>query len=171
MVAAQPLRAVALLVHRGPAELAAPDDERLVEKPALLEVLDQGGDRLVRFLAAIHQAVADVVRLVVAVLVPAPVVKLDEADAALDQPARQQAVVGERFLARAGCRTFRGSLVARAAMSMSSRHAGLHLVGHLVLRDPREDLGVAHGVEMELIERLDLVDRPPALLPAHAGGV
>ena len=47
MVAAQELRAGALLVHRRAAELAAPDDQRLVEQPAGLEVLDQRRDRLV----------------------------------------------------------------------------------------------------------------------------
>ena len=33
------------------------------------------------------------------------------------------------------------------------------------------NLGIAHGIEMELIERLDLVDRSPALLSAHSGGI
>ena len=45
VVAAEELRAVALLVHRRAAELAAPDDERLVEQAALLQVLDQRGGR------------------------------------------------------------------------------------------------------------------------------
>ena len=41
VVAAQELRAAAGLVHRRAAELAAPDDQRLVEQAALLQVLDQ----------------------------------------------------------------------------------------------------------------------------------
>ena len=39
--------ALALLRHRHPAELAAPDDQRLVEQPAPLQVGQQAGDRLV----------------------------------------------------------------------------------------------------------------------------
>ena len=45
VVAAEELRAAARLVHRRAAELAAPDDERVVEQAALLEVLEQRGDR------------------------------------------------------------------------------------------------------------------------------
>ena len=47
VVAAEERRAAARLVHRGAAELAAPDHERLVEQPAPLQVLEQGRDRLV----------------------------------------------------------------------------------------------------------------------------
>ena len=39
--------AVALLAHRRAAELAAPDDQRLVEQAAALQVVQQAGDRLV----------------------------------------------------------------------------------------------------------------------------
>ena len=39
--------AVALFGHRGAAEFAAPDDERVLEQAAGLEVLDQPGDRLI----------------------------------------------------------------------------------------------------------------------------
>ena len=39
--------ALGVLGGRLPAELAAPDDERLVEQAAPLEVLEQAGDRLV----------------------------------------------------------------------------------------------------------------------------
>ena len=39
--------AAAVLAQRRAAELAQPDDQRRVEQAALLEVLEQGGDRLV----------------------------------------------------------------------------------------------------------------------------
>ena len=39
--------ALGVLGGRLPAELAAPDDQRLVEQAALLQVLEQAGDRLV----------------------------------------------------------------------------------------------------------------------------
>ena len=79
---------LALRVDRA-AELAAPDDQRVVEQPALLQVLDQRGRGLVGVVAL----AADLVRQV-AVLVPAHVVELDEAHAALGQAAGQQAVGG-----------------------------------------------------------------------------
>ncbi len=99
MVAADRL---AHLAHRRPAELAAPDDQRVVEQSALFQVRDQGrmpADRprgqtrsrpVVRFSAA------------AAVVVPVGVVELHEADAALHQPTGQQTVVRERWLARLG---------------------------------------------------------------------
>ena len=49
----KPLRVVvaavvaAALDHRRAAELAAPDDQRVVEQAARLQVVEQGGDRLV----------------------------------------------------------------------------------------------------------------------------
>ena len=54
VVAAQERRAAAGLVHRRAAELAAPDDQRLVEQPALLQVLEQGRDRPVDLLALLR---------------------------------------------------------------------------------------------------------------------
>jgi hypothetical protein len=81
---------VAALDHRRAAEFAAPDDQRVVEQAALLEILDQGGAGLVGVLA-----VAGEVLLEVAVLVPRFVEELHEADAALDQAPGEQAVVGE----------------------------------------------------------------------------
>ena len=77
-------------------------DQRVVEQAALLQVLDQRRarpvdcrgrpcrGRLSRFVAG------------AAVVVPVGVVELHEPHAALDQPAGQQAVVGERRLARLG---------------------------------------------------------------------
>src|SRR5262249_9774522 len=45
----------AALNHGGPAELAAPEDNRVVQQAALLEVLDQGGTGPVRVLAVLLQ--------------------------------------------------------------------------------------------------------------------
>ena len=78
-----------------------------------------------------------------AVVVPVAVVELDEAHAALGQPAGQQAVGGERAVARLGavhvehCRR----LVREVHQA---GHAGLHLERHLVLADARGDLGIVH---------------------------
>ena len=85
------------LDHRRAAELAAPDDQRVVEHPALLQVRDERRTGLVGVCAVVLE-VADEV----AVLVPGLVEDLHEADSALEQPAGQQAGVGERRLARLG---------------------------------------------------------------------
>ena len=79
---------LALRVDR-PAELAAPDDQRVVEQAALLQVLDQGGRGLVGVVALAADLLGQV-----AVLVPAHVIELDESHAALGQPAGQQAIGG-----------------------------------------------------------------------------
>src|SRR5215472_18864081 len=75
----------AALHHRRAAELATPDDQGILQEPALLEVLDQRRAGLVRF-AAVD---ADV-PYEVTVLVPGFVINLHETNAALHQPPRQQ---------------------------------------------------------------------------------
>src|SRR5439155_24308353 len=86
VVAAEPLGAVALLVHGRAPELTAPDDQRAFEQATPLQVLDEGRDRLIGLPAALDQAVADIVAHAVAVLIPAPLVQLHKADPALNQP-------------------------------------------------------------------------------------
>ena len=75
----------------GPAELAAPDDQGLVEQAALLEVPDQRRRGLIGITALAGDLGGQV-----GVLVPAAMEELDEPHAALGQPARQQAVRGIR---------------------------------------------------------------------------
>ena len=90
------IAAVAALRHRQPAELRAPDHQRGIEQAALLQVLQQPGDRLIG-----HAAHLLVVADQVLVRVPlhrdraAAGVKLHEADAALHQPPRQQTARAE----------------------------------------------------------------------------
>ena len=79
----------------------------------------------------------------------------DEADAALDQPAGQQAVVGERRLARLGAVQLEDVLAARCADVHQLRGAGLHAEGHLEGVDARGDLRVADCVEPHLVQRAD----------------
>ena len=93
---------VARLAHRRAAEFAAPDDQRVVQQAALLQVLDQRGGRADRPRGNGRRAACRGRVSGVAVVVPVGVIELHEADAALDQPPGQQAVVGERRLARLG---------------------------------------------------------------------
>ena len=89
----------ARLAHRRAAELAAPDHQRVVEQAAPLQILDEGGAGLID-LAADFLDGAVRGSSGAAVMVPVGVDELHEAHAALDQPAGQQAVVGERRPAR-----------------------------------------------------------------------
>src|SRR5437773_5396517 len=75
----------------GPPELASPDDQRVLEQAARLEIPDERRRRLVGLLAQRADS-----RGQVAVVVPPLVIKLDELDAALGEPARQQTVGRER---------------------------------------------------------------------------
>ena len=83
------LRQAALRIDRA-AEFAAPDDERLVEQAALLQVLDEAVARLIDVAALVGQPAGDV-----GVRVPIVVIDLHEPHAALDQPPREQRRVGE----------------------------------------------------------------------------
>ena len=130
------------LHHRRAAELAAPDDERVVEQAALLEVLDQRRRGLVGVLAVLLEVVDQV-----AVLVPRLVEELHEPHAALDQPAGEQAVVGERRLARLGAVHVERCACGSCEMSISSGALALHPERHLERVDARGDLRIAHRVE------------------------
>ena len=118
MVAAVVGRGERALRVRRAAELAAPDDERVVEHAALLEVDDQRGGGLIGFARTGWRMPSGRV----AVVVPALVVELDEAHAALGQPAGEQAVGGERAgrAASSGRRGRTDRLAARCERSVTS---------------------------------------------------
>ena len=86
--------AIALFGDRRAPELAAPDNERLIQQPATFRVTDQRGRGAVHIGAAPSEAFLQV--LVVVPLLARPVVHLDVTDAAFDQPSRQQAAIGVR---------------------------------------------------------------------------
>src|SRR5262249_20663244 len=74
------------LAEDGAAELGGEDDERVLEQPALLQVLDQRGGGLVDVAALVRELARQR-----DVLVPAAVEQLYEPDVALQQAARQLA--------------------------------------------------------------------------------
>src|SRR6266540_3402176 len=79
---------LALAIDRAP-EFPAPDDQRVVEHAALLQILNERRRRLIRALALKRQIARQV-----AVLIPASVIKLNEANSAFGQAAREQTVGG-----------------------------------------------------------------------------
>ena len=69
----------------GPAEFTAPDNEGLIEQAALLEIVKEGGARLIDVAALVGKTAGDV-----GVMVPVIVIDLDETDATLDEAAGEQ---------------------------------------------------------------------------------
>ena len=129
----------ALAIDRA-AELAAPDDERVVEQAALLEVGDQRGRRLIGVAgtgrrSAWAESCAGPSR--------------DERAGRTARPARPAggpAGSCRRSVPRRadfGAVERRASSPARSTKSVSSGTLGLHAKGQLVLGDARGDFGVA----------------------------
>ena len=104
-------------------------------------------------------------------LVPALVVELDEAHAALGQPPREQAVGGEGA-GLAGVRAVQVDDRVRLAREVHDlRDRRLHPVGHLVLRDARVDLGVHDPRLLPLLERAQRVEHAPPAGAVEPGGI
>ena len=81
----------AALRHRRATELAAPDDEGVVEEAALFEIAHQGGARFLGVVTVLLESLGQLV-----VLIPAAMKELDDTDAALEKSAR---VAGVAWLA------------------------------------------------------------------------
>ena len=158
--------AAGALAHRGTAEFAAPEDERVVEHAALLEVADEGAGRLVDvFRAHLHAVIQ------AAVKVPGAVVELDHAYAAFGEAAGHEAVGGEGavadFLDAVGFDGLRGLALEVEQLG----DARLHLEGHLVLGHAGRDLRVDGLLGQLPVEAADLVDDLALGALAHAFGV
>src|SRR5262249_43942756 len=147
-------------------ELPSPDDERVIEQSAPLQVDDERRARAIG-LAALA---LDVARQVV-VLIPALVIELNELHASLGEPPREQTVRGKRPRRPRVLAVEIECLVALARYVHDARHAGLHAVRHLVLRDPRVDVLVAEpfgGVRVEIPQS---IEQHPAALTRDATGI
>ena len=159
MVAAVVVVGEAALRVDGPAELAAPDDQRFVQQPACLQVLDQAPAGLIDVAALAGQPAADV-----EVRVPVVVIDLHEPHAPLDHPPRQERGVGEgpRLL-----RLFAVERVGRGGLAGDVGQLGdarLHAEGQLVLLDAGVRLGVAHELVIHLVQGPEPVERIAAHL-------
>ena len=104
-------------------------------------------------------------------VIPRAVVELDEAHAAFREPAREQAVRCEGAVARFLHAIRFEHRLGLLGKVRQVRHRGLHLEGHLVLRDARLDLGIdALGAEHS-IQPLHLIHHLPLRALAHARGI
>src|SRR5437763_4839208 len=111
---------ITTLDHRCAPKFSAPDYERVLQHPALFQVLDQRGAGLVR-VAAILLEVSDQI----AVLVPGFVEKLNKAHATFNEPPREQTIIRKGRLARLSAVHFKDVLWFFANIHQF-RRAGLH---------------------------------------------
>jgi hypothetical protein len=165
MIAAKVVRLdVALAVGRAP-EFAAPDDQRLIEQPALLEIGNERGAGLVGLLAFRAQTARKA-----AVMIPIAMAKLNEANAPLSESAREQAVVGITRFARRGPVEVEDFFRFLREIGQF-RHAGLHAECEFVVFNLRGDRWVAQFAQCQAIEVVRGVEQLPARSAADAGGI
>ena len=116
---------VPALHHRRAAEFPTPDNQRVLQHAALLQILHQSRARLV----GVDAVLLDVLHQI-AVLIPGFVEQLHVAHTALHQPASHQAVIREGRLA--GLRAVHFQDVLRLLCQVHQfRSAGLHPERHL----------------------------------------
>ena len=133
------------LGDRRATKLASPDDERVVEQPALLEV---GQKRCGGSISS--GALASMLPLDVRVRIPSSVIELNEPDAVFDESSCHQTIVGEGGFSwfRAVQSKGRWRLVSKVGQR---GNAGLHAEGHLVRCDARQNLRIAQRVMLALV--------------------
>ena len=157
--------AAASLRHRCAAKFTRPDDERGIKHAAILQIRDQCHAGPVDLLGLELDAV-----LHAAVMVPVLVIKLDEPHAPFGKSPGQQAVGGKGAVAWLAAVELE-RLRALVLHVHQFRHARLHLEGHLILRDPRRDLGVAGERVVLGIEQVDRVNVGALTVPRDAVGI
>src|SRR6187455_1027275 len=151
----------------GAAKFAPPDDQRFVEQAAVLQILDEGGGGAVHVAALAADLAGEA-----AVLVPAAVHELDEADAALRHLAGQQAVAGKAAVDAVLLDAVELERLLRFAGQVGQLgDAGLHAVGHFVLGDAGGDFRVAEGLLGQGVELADAIEHLAAGRAVDAGRV
>ena len=136
----------------GPPELATPNDERLVEEAAVLEILNESPRRAVD-ISGLGREDLGCER----VDIPATVIDLDESHTPLDQPpGHQHRILKFSRLFRFFTPTFEGALgLAREVSHLG--HRGLHSKRHFVLLDACKCFGVTNQLVLDPIELTESV--------------
>src|SRR5262249_38451852 len=151
---------------RGAAELAAPDDQGVLQQPACLQVVEEGGDRAVDRDAAPGQILADA-----AVMIPGIVRRggeeLDATHGPPPQPTGQEAVPAEQVGGRLADSVEAPRQWALTLDVEGFRRLPLHAEGQLEGRDTGIELAVDHAVAP--VQPVELPDR--VQLGALRGGI
>ena len=145
--------AAGALAHGGAAEFAAPDDERVVEHAAFLEVFDESGAGLVGIAGGFGHGFLDI-----AVMVPCAVVELNEADSAFGETACEEAIASEGAVAGFLEAVEIEDVLRFVAEVGEFRDTGLHAEGEFVLSDAGGGFRVEVFVGGETVEPVDFVD-------------
>jgi hypothetical protein len=153
MVATVDFRGTRALGEYRTPELAAPDDQGIVEEAALLEVLEQASGWSVDVVAHQRQVPGDV-----SVMIPTDVIKLNERNAAFGHATGEQAVGGVGAThTRLFAVEFEGSIRLGREVGQLG-HGRLHPKSHFVLLHPGLNLGIPHGLALESVEACDCLD-------------
>lgn len=168
VVVAAPLFAIShLTLQEGRAsEFSTPDHKGVIEEPSLFEILNESGGRLVGVAALVVEFGGERI-----VLVPTGMHQLDVAGAAFQETSGEKAVAGKgsRFLNLGAVEV--ESRFGFAGNVCQLGHAGLHAVGHLVLRDPGLNLWIAHGSMFFFVQGCDAVEHSTAKRRVDTPGI
>lgn len=138
MIAAEVSGLDLALAEDGSAELASPHDERVFQQPPFLQIRQQRRRRLVGIVALARDAAPNV-----GVLIPPPMVELDEPHIPLREATRQYAVRRERtWFARLGAVAIK-CRVGLPAQVRQLRHGALHPERKFVLGNPALHGGIS----------------------------
>ena len=163
------IAALSLLAHGHAAELAAPDDEGIVEEAAAPEVAEQPGDGPVR-----PAAVETVVLLDVLVGVPASGVarvELHEAHSPLDHAPGEETARAELVGVLLADAVEAAGRLALAAQVDHLRRGGLHAEGQLVGVDPGGEVAVEIAFfQVARVDAAHEVERPALRPTGEAAG-
>lgn len=136
------------------AEFCEEEDERVVEETAEIEIVEEGGDGLIDFGGGVGEAFFEF-----AVLIPAWVEELDEADPVFAETACEETIGGEGALvAGVGAVEVEGFGVLGGKVC-EGRDGALHAEGELVLFDASGDGGVAAEGEFVELDGAESVER------------
>ena len=160
---------IPLLRDREAAELPSPDNERLVEEPAPVEILQERRDRAVGLGGEAGMVAADVGMAVPALLVLLTTgIDLHESHAALHEAPGGQALPGEMAAGGVVEAVEIERLAGFGGEIEGLRGGHLHPVGELVALDPGLDLAIGAGpVAVAGIEPRGEVKLGPLLVVGH----
>ena len=151
------------LKHRCPAELAAPDHQRVIKHAARFQILHQCRAWVVAEAAANFH-----VSLQIAVMIPSAMVQLNEARASLGQAPGEQTISGERSVHPLDAVCIE-HVLRLAGKIHQLRYARLHAKRQLVLGDARVDLRVGDPLVAQAIEFAERLDEAALLFAVHSG--
>src|SRR5258705_4335889 len=148
-------------------KLATPNNQSIIEQAALTEFENQRCNRFVHCRALLREAIANVFGVASAVKIPTPIEQLNESHVFLDQPPREQAIIGETGFS--GLRAVALDDLFRLARNVHAfRDRNLHTVSEFILRNTRRGFRMAEVVFLRFVQIAQDIKRAPAHLAVHS---